>query len=243
MSPRESLLRLHLFRAINAVQIVGTIMNIGLNRIVRLRFLAFFVSIIVLRLAALGQTAAPIPAATEADSSVQPQAAEAKRANDDSFIIGDNDLLGINVWNEPDFKQSVPVRSDGKISLPLIGDVQAAGLTPLQLQQDIRTKLRSYIAQPDVTVIVLQINSQKFNILGRVIKPGSYSLSATTTVLDAIAEAGGFQDFAKQKAIYILRHNSDGSQLRVAFNYKDVIKGKHPEQNIRLEPHDTIVVP
>lgn len=92
-------------------------------------------------------------------------------------------------------------------------------------------------------MIVLQINSQKFNILGRVIKPGSYSLSAATTVLDAIAEAGGFQDFAKQKDIYILRANANGGQTRIAFNYKDVIRGRHPEQNIRLEPHDTIVVP
>jgi polysaccharide biosynthesis/export protein len=166
-----------------------------------------------------------------------------KPSTDNSFVIGNNDLLSINVWNEPDLKQSIPVRSDGKISLPLIGDIQAAGRTPLQLQQDIAEKLRAYITQPDVTVMVMQINSQKFNILGRVAKPGSYSLTATTTVLDAIAEAGGFQDFAKQKDVYILRQNPDGSQSRIPFNYKDVIKGRHPEQNIRLEPHDTIVVP
>jgi polysaccharide biosynthesis/export protein len=168
--------------------------------------------------------------------------ASPKNPVDDTFVIGNDDLLAINVWNEPDLKQSIPVRSDGKISLPLIGDVQAAGLTPLQLEQSIATKLRSYITQPDVTVIVMQINSQKFNILGRVARPGSYSLSATTTVLDAIAEAGGFQDFAKQKAVYILRTNP-GGQSRIAFNYKEFIRGKHPEQNIRLEPHDTIVVP
>ncbi|HZP07540.1 MAG TPA: polysaccharide biosynthesis/export family protein [Terracidiphilus sp.] len=185
------------------------------------------------------------PAADAAtDPASQPSTTEVRHASDNNFVIGNSDLLSINVWNEPDLKQqSIPVRSDGKISLPLIGDVQAAGLTPLQLQQDIATKLRSYITQPDVTVIVQQINSQKYNILGRVIKPGSYSLSATTTVLDAIAQAGGFQDFAKQKDIYILRANANGGQTRIAFNYKDVIRGKHPEQNIRLEPHDTIVVP
>ena len=92
-------------------------------------------------------------------------------------------------------------------------------------------------------MIVEQINSEKFNILGRVIKPGSYPLSATTTVLDAIATAGGFQDFAKQSGIYILRPNAQGGQSKLAFNYKQVIKGNHTEQNVRLEPHDTIIVP
>jgi polysaccharide export outer membrane protein len=96
---------------------------------------------------------------------------------------------------------------------------------------------------PEVTVIVEQINSQKFNIIGQVAKPGSYSLSLTTTVVDAIATAGGFRDYAKQKTIYILRQNLDARETRFAFNYKDYIKGKNVDQNIRLEPHDTIVVP
>lgn len=208
-----------------------------------LRFLVFLFSAFVFGLVSSGQDAPAVSAISSPDTTGRPTAPEAQLANDDSFVIGDNDLLSVNVWNEPDFKQSVPVRSDGKISLPLIGDVQAAGRTPLQLQKDITTRLQTYITKPDVTVIVLQINSQKFNILGRVVKPGSYSLSATTTVLDAIAEAGGFQDFAKQKGIYILRTNSSGEQTRIAFNYRDVIKGKHPEQNVKLEPHDTIVVP
>ena len=170
-------------------------------------------------------------------------AGDKKSTQDDSYIIGDDDLLAINVWNEPDLKQSAPVRPDGKISLPLIGDIQAAGRTPVQLQNDIAAKLRAYITHPDVTVVVQQINSQKYNILGRVAKPGAYTLSTTMTVLDAIAEAGGFQDFAKQKDIYILRENPSGGESRFPFNYKDVIKGKHLEQNIKLEPHDTIVVP
>ncbi len=162
--------------------------------------------------------------------------------HDNSFVIGNDDRLAINVWKEPDLTRTIPVRSDGKISLPLVGELQAAGRTPLQLEQDIAAKLKNFITEPEVTVIVEQINSQKFNILGQVAKPGSYSLAVATTVLDAIAAAGGFRDFAKQKSIYILRQNN-GGETRIAFNYKDVIKGKNPEQNIKLEPRDTIVVP
>lgn len=160
-----------------------------------------------------------------------------------SYTIGENDVLAISVWNEKDMQQSLPVRPDGKISLPLIGDIQAAGRTPTQLQADITLKLQAYITHPDVTVIVQQINSKKFNVLGRVMKPGSYPLSRTTTVLDAIAQAGGFQDFAKEKSIYVLRENSGGQESRLFFNYKDVVKGKHLEQNIELRSNDTVVVP
>jgi polysaccharide biosynthesis/export protein len=171
-----------------------------------------------------------------------PSEANAKNSQSGNYVIGNDDVLGINVWKEPDFTQSVPVRSDGRISLPLIGEIQAAGRTPPQLEQEITERLRTYLTGPEVTVMVMQMNSQKFNILGRVAKPGSYSASATTTVLDAIAQAGGFVDFAKQKSIYILRQDGQGHQQRIAFNYKDVIRGVHPEQNIRLEPHDTIIV-
>jgi polysaccharide export outer membrane protein len=163
--------------------------------------------------------------------------------HDASFIIGNDDLLAINVWKEPELTRSIPVRLDGRISLPLVGEVQAAGRTPLQLEHDIATKLRNYIDQPEVTVMIEKINSQKFNVLGQVMNPGSYSLTLATTVLDGIAAAGGFRDFAKQKDIYVLRQDSSGGQSRIAFNYKEIIKGKHLEQNIKLEPRDTIVVP
>lgn len=189
---------------------------------------------------------AQVPEQGQADSRLPaPHAAVASagKPHDDSFVIGNDDVLSVNVWKEPDVSRSVPVRSDGRISLPLVGEVQATGRTPLQLEQEITSKLRNYISEPEVTVMVQQINSQKFNILGEVTKPGSYSLTNTTTVLDAIATAGGFRDFAKQKDIYVLRQNSGGGQSRIAFNYKDVIKGKHPEQNIKLQPRDTIVVP
>jgi polysaccharide export outer membrane protein len=170
-------------------------------------------------------------------------ASKATKPHDDTFVIGNDDMLAINVWKEPDISRSIPVRSDGKISLPLVGEVQATGETPLKLEQDIAAKLKSYIAEPEVTVIVQQINSQKFNILGQVSRPGSYPINNSATVLDAIAVAGGFRDFAKQKSIYVLRQNADGSQTRMPFNYKEVVKGKNPAQNIRLEPRDTIVVP
>jgi polysaccharide export outer membrane protein len=194
------------------------------------------------------QQSAPASPAAPASPGTTPSnqngdASPAVKAHDDTFVIGNDDVLAVNVWKEPDVSRSVPVRSDGKISLPLVGEVQAAGRTPLKLEQDIAAKLKNYIAEPEVTVIVQQINSQKFNILGMVTKPGSYALSNSATVLDAIALAGGFRDFAKQKAIYVLRQNADGSQTRIPFNYKEVVKGTNLAQNIKLQPRDTIVVP
>lgn len=190
-----------------------------------------------------GQAHAVPGAAVAASSSPDADTASIQKPHNDTYVIGNDDRLAINVWKEPDLTQTLPVRSDGKISLPLIGDIQAAGRTPHDLEVDIAARLRTYMTDPEVTVMVLQINSQKFNILGRVAKPGSYLLSTTTTVLDAIAQAGGFQDFAKQKSVYILREKPGGGEARIVFNYKDVIRGKHPEENIRLQPGDTVVVP
>ena len=187
------------------------------------------------------QTNRGTPAAVATASSAQSPAPSGNNPNDDSFVIGNDDLLAINVWKEPDFSQKIQVRSDGKISLPLLGEIQATGLTPLQLERDLTAKLRNYITKPEVTVMVEQVNSKKFNILGQVAKPGSYSLTVAPTIVDAIAAAGGPKDFAKQKSIYILRQNPGGAQSRVVFNYKDFLKGK--TQNVKLEPHDTIVVP
>src|SRR6266567_8029772 len=141
----------------------------------------------------------------------------ASKPHDSVFTIGNDDVLAINVWKEPDISRSVPVRSDGKISLPLVGEVQAAGQTPVKLEQEIASKLQSYISQPEVTVMVQQINSQRFNILGQVARPGTFVITNSTTVLDAIALAGGFRDFAKQKSIYVLRQNADGIQIRIPF--------------------------
>jgi polysaccharide export outer membrane protein len=152
-------------------------------------------------------------------------------------------VLAINVWKEPEVTRTVPVRPDGKISLPLIGEVKAAGLTPPQLRAQLTTQLNKYIDNVEVAVIVQEARSHKFNVVGEVGKPGTYQLNGQMTVLDGIAMAGGLRDFAKKKDIYILRSQPDGSRIRLAFNYKDVIKGKNPEQNVLLSPRDTIVVP
>jgi polysaccharide export outer membrane protein len=174
------------------------------------------------------------PAQTAPTASAQP--------HDNNFIIGNDDVLAINVWKEPDISRAIPVRSDGKISLPLVGEVQAAGLTPLALEKDIAVKLKNYIAEPEVTVMVQQVNSQKFNILGQVTRPGSYGIANSPTVLDAIALAGGFRDFAKKKSIYVLRQTASG-ETRLPFNYKAVSAGKDMAQNVKLQPGDTIIVP
>src|SRR5215470_2067010 len=142
-------------------------------------------------------------------------------AVNNEFIIGTGDVLAINVWKETEVSRVVPVRSDGRISLPLVGEIQAGGRTPKQLEGEITTKLKDYVSEPEVTVIVQEIKSQRFSILGLVARPGSYTLSNPTTVLDAIALAGGFRDFAKQKSIYVLRVEADGKTSRLPFNYKD----------------------
>jgi polysaccharide biosynthesis/export protein len=164
-------------------------------------------------------------------------------AVNDEFIIGTGDVLAINVWKETEVSRVVPVRSDGRISLPLVGELQAGGRTPKQLEAEIRRKLKDFVSEPEVTVIVQEVKSQKFNVLGMVMKPGSYVLTNPTTILDAIAMAGGFRDFAKQKDIYVLRPAADGTQTRVPFNYKEVVKGHKSTQNIALQSNDTIVVP
>jgi len=219
-------------------------MKSSADRATKLGFLFIVLSgSLLAQVPAASQANGGLPAGAVADSPATPLEPSGSKPHDNSFVIGNDDRLAINVWKEPDLTRTIPVRSDGKISLPLAGEVQAAGRTPLQLEQDIATKLRNYITEPEVTVIVEQINSQKFNILGQVGKPGSYSLASASTVLDAIAAAGGFRDFAKQKAIYILRQNAGGVETRIPFNYKEVIKGKNSQQNIKLEPRDTIVVP
>ncbi len=139
--------------------------------------------------------------------------------------------------------RQVPVRPDGMISLPLLGDVKAAGLTPLQLQDQLTTELKKYISDPQVTVIVGEVHSMTFNVVGEVMRPGYYPLTRRMTVLDAIALSGGFRDFANVKKIYVLRTQANGQQAKLKFNYKNVIKGKDAQENIELEPRDTIVVP
>ena len=161
----------------------------------------------------------------------------------ESYVIGAEDTISVYVWKEPDMSKSVPVRPDGMISLPLVGEVKAAGYTPVQLQDVLADRMKKYVSDPQVTVVVEKIASLSFNIVGEVNHPGYFPLTRRMTVLDAIALAGGFKDFAKTTKVYVLRTATDGSQERLPFNYKQVIKGQNPQQNIELQPRDTIVVP
>ncbi|HEV3512099.1 MAG TPA: polysaccharide biosynthesis/export family protein [Candidatus Sulfotelmatobacter sp.] len=157
------------------------------------------------------------------------------------YVIGADDTLHISVWKEPDLSETLPVRPDGKISMPLLNDVPAAGLTPLQLKDSITEKLKKYIADPRVTVVVTAMNSRRVFVTGEVVHSGPMPLLPHMTMLQALAEAG-FTQFANVKGIYLLR-TENGRQEKLPFNYKDVIKGNHPEQNIVLKPGDTLVVP
>jgi polysaccharide export outer membrane protein len=154
------------------------------------------------------------------------------------FIIGPEDVLAVRVWREPELSGSFMVRPDGKISLPLVNEIQAAGLTPEQLSGNIVRSLSKYMNRPEVSISVTAVNSRKYFIQGEVQRPGSYPLVVPTTVLEALVNAGGFREFANTKKIIILRKG--GKNFR--FNYKDVVKGKHAEQNILLEPGDQIIV-
>jgi polysaccharide export outer membrane protein len=159
------------------------------------------------------------------------------------YIIGPDDVLAVNVWKEPEISKTLPVRPDGNISLPLIGDLMASGNTAAQLQSNIKQRLLTYLSDPEVAVSVQEARSHKFNIVGEVAKPGSYLVTSPMTVLDAIALAGGLRDFARASKIYILRLNQDGSRVRLPFNYKHVIKGNDLNTDVQLQPRDTIVVP
>jgi polysaccharide biosynthesis/export protein len=181
----------------------------------------------------------PAPAKT-----AQPAARQGNSPVDSkTYVIGESDVLDVDVWKEKEISRAIPVRPDGKISLPLIGEIQASGMTPLQLQDDITRRLKGFLANPEVTVIVTDPRSHHFNVVGQVAKPGTYPLTESMTVLDAIAATGGFRDFAKQTKIYVLRAMPDGTLARLPFNYKDAIKGKNLQDNVTLKPGDTIVVP
>ena len=204
-------------------------------------------AIAVFSAAAQDKKPATSAAATNADApakTVQPvDQASSDSIGNNGYVIGDNDILDIDVWKEKEISQTIPVRPDGKISLPLVGQIQASGLTPLQLQADLTRRLKEYIENPEVTVIVTDPRSHQFNVVGEVVRPGSYPLSQSMTVLDAVAQAGGFKDFAKETKIYVLRPMPGGIRVRIPFNYKQVIKGKDLQENVSLKPGDTIVVP
>ena len=160
----------------------------------------------------------------------------------EEYKIGAQDVLRIDVWKEAELTRTVPVRPDGKISLPLLNDVQAAGLTPAQLSNVITEGLKKFINSPQVTVTVNEINSRRVYVTGEVARAGAFPLLPSMTVLQALSSSGGFTQFAKTKAIYVLRVE-DGKQVKHPFNYKEVVAGRKQEENIALQPGDVIVVP
>jgi polysaccharide export outer membrane protein len=188
---------------------------------------------------AKGQDAAKTTAAAPEKTEKTPPL---RQAGEGEYKIGPQDVVRIDVWKEPDISRTIPVRPDGKISLPLLSDVQAAGLTALQLADSIRDGYKRFINSPQVTVTVTEINSRRVYVSGEVGHPGALPLLPNMTALQALTSSGGFTQFAKTKSIYILR-TEDGKQVKHPFNYKDVINGKKPEDNILLQPGDTIVVP
>ncbi len=199
-------------------------------------------------LAVLGLAAVSMWAQDDASGSVpqpkkpaEPEARSSGPSVPADYIIGADDTLKVTVWKEPDMSVALPVRPDGKISMPLLDDMQAAGMTPMQLAASIKEKLKKYIADPRVTVVVTAMNSQRVYVLGEVQHTGPMPLLPGMTVLQALSTAG-FTQFANLKAIYLLR-TQNGQQTKIPFNYKDAIKGHSTQQGLVLRPGDTIVVP
>jgi polysaccharide export outer membrane protein len=158
------------------------------------------------------------------------------------FIIGPEDVISVVIWRNQEMSGDFIVRPDGQISMPLLNDVQAAGLTPDQLREQVTKAATKFLEEPSVTVVVKAINSRKVHITGMVQKPGAYPLISPTTVLQLISVAGGLHEFADAKKITIVRQE-DGRQVSYRFNYKDVSQGKNLKQNIELKPGDTVIVP
>src|SRR5258707_10087811 len=158
------------------------------------------------------------------------------------YVIGPDDVLDVSVWKEQELTRSLQVRPDGKISMPLLGDVQAAGLTPVQLGQSVSEKLKKYLTAPQVTVILTQINSQRVYVMGEVTRPGAYPVLPGMTILQAITSAGGLTQFANGKKIFLIR-DENHIQTKHLFNYKEVLDGRKAEENLPVKAGDTIVVP
>ena len=187
-----------------------------------------------------GAAAAQSPAPTAAVSSAPSPDA---RANAADFRIGPEDVLDIAEWNNPAISRTTPVRPDGMISLPLLNDVQAAGRTPMQLRDAIAQKLADYLPNPEVSVIVREVNHYKVSVLGEVRKPGRYDFKGDAGVLDAIAMAGGLNDFAAGSRIVVLRNDGTGQQRRIPVNYNKIVSATAGQDDIRLKPGDVVFVP
>ena len=165
-----------------------------------------------------------------------------KTKSDFRYTIGPMDVLEIHVWKEPDFSRTLLVRPDGQITMPLIGDIQASGMSTLALKNLISIKLKRFLVNPEVTVLLEESNSKKFYIIGKVNLPGTYPLNYNMTVLQALSVAGGLAEWADKDSIRIIRR-SGGKKVILKFDYDRAISGKNLEQNILLKPNDTIIVP
>jgi polysaccharide biosynthesis/export protein len=213
-----------------------------MERVGTVKSLVFLVALAVASGDGRGQVSKIKPDAAPATaSSSAPSPGVARLDPVVDYIIGPDDVLAVNVWKEPELSRSVTVRPDGKITLPLLKDIQASGTTPEQLQDRIEKGLSEFVAKPVVTVILQEQKSHKFNVLGQVQKPGSYPLNSAMTVLDAIAIAGGLREWAKVNSIYVLRETSPGIRKKMPFHYNEVVKGSGPD--VQLQTKDTVVVP
>jgi polysaccharide biosynthesis/export protein len=188
-----------------------------------------------------GKGAAP-PAAKAAAPPAPAGAPPAPGPALEAYTIGPEDMLTITVWKNEPMSKIVPVRPDGMISLPLLDDVQAAGMTPMQLRDVLAKRLAEYIPNPEVSVIVTDVRSFKVSVMGEVVKPGRYELKSWTTVLDVLAQAGGFNQFASRSRIVILRPKGK-TMTRLPFNYNRVVSSGGEEENIYLQPNDIVLVP
>ncbi len=203
--------------------------------------LTVVVGMSLLAAAMLAQTSVAERPEADQGGKASSAAPAAEAPADSDYVIGADDTLRISVWKEPDLSEILPVRPDGKISMPLLNDIPAAGLTPLQLKDSITEKLKKFIADPRVTVVVTAMASRRIFVTGEVVHTGPMTLLPHMTMLQALSQAG-FTQFANVKAIYLLR-SENGKQEKLPFNYKEVVKGNHTEQNILLKPGDTVVVP
>lgn len=176
-------------------------------------------------------------------NTVTPATASTQDAKSAEYRIGKEDVLSIQVWHEPELTRLEVVRADGKISMPLVGEVEAAGHTPRELQDQLTKVLEQYMKSPQVLVTVQDARSQRFSIIGEVMRPGSYPLVKPTTVLDALSMAGGFREFAKTEKMFVLREAPNGTRQKIPVSYKKIISVKGAQQNIELEVRDTLVVP
>jgi polysaccharide biosynthesis/export protein len=199
-------------------------------------------SLLLLAIPASAQTATSEQQGYPPVPSMASSAPTKAATTDENYIIGGQDVLDVSVWKEPEVSRVVPVRPDGKISLPLLNDVQAAGLTPAALAAKITDGLKKYVTNPQVTVIVTTINSQRVYVMGEIMRPGAFPMIPGMTVLQAIASGGGFTQYARTKSVYVLR-NENGKQVKYPFNYKEVISGKKSDQDILLKPGDRVIIP